>query len=96
MTDKTYNPNPVDTTDIQLPEELVQLTEPLARHVHEVWSKWRIAEGWKYGLKRNDELKETPCLVPYDELEEGEKEYDRKTALETLKYILSLGYNIVR
>ena len=69
MTDKTYKPNPVDTTDIQLPEELVQLTEPLARHVHE---------------------------VPYDELEEGEKEYDRKTALETLKYILSLGYNIVR
>lgn len=72
------------------------MAEPLARHVHEVWSARRIAEGWRYGPQRNDELKETPCLVPYEELEEGEKAYDRNTAMETLKYILSLGYRIER
>ena len=45
----------------------------------------QIAEGWRYGPCRDDEKKLTPCLVPYGELPEVEKEYDRITALETLK-----------
>ncbi|MCR5162371.1 MAG: hypothetical protein K6C06_11425, partial [Lachnospiraceae bacterium] len=36
----------------------------------------------------------TPCLVPYDELPEREKDYDRMTAMETLKLIIKLGYEI--
>ena len=35
-------------------------------------------------------------LVPYDELPESEKEYDRNTAIETLKLIIKLGYKITR
>ena len=89
-----YNPKPIDTSGIVLPTELLELTEKIAANVHDVWAQGRIAEGWKYGTTRNVELKTTPLLVPYDELPESEKEYDRNTALETLKMIVKIGYNI--
>lgn len=89
-----YKPKPIDTTDIQLPQELLELTEKIAENVHENWSKGRIVEGWTYGETRDDVKKTTPCLVPYDELSEGEKEYDRNTAIQTLKLIVALGYKI--
>lgn len=89
-----YQPNPLDTADIDLPESLVELTEKMARNVHEVWAAGRYADGWKWGEERNDSLKTHPCLIPYDELSESEREYDRHTAIETLKLILSLGFSI--
>lgn len=55
-----------------------------------------MAEGWTWSPERNDAKKENPCLVPYEELPDSEKEYDRNTAIETLKLILSLGYRIER
>jgi hypothetical protein len=89
-----YKPNPVDTSDVVLSEDIKNLCERLAENTHEVWAKGRIAEGWKYGEVRNDELKETPCLVPYSELSEGEKDFDRNTAIETLKLVIKLGYKV--
>jgi len=90
-----YVPAPIDTHDVELPEELLSLTERIAEHVHDVWAEGRISEGWRYGKVKNTETKVTPLLVPYNELPESEKEYDRRTALETLKMIIKLGYNIV-
>ena len=92
----TYSPQPLDTSDIELSPELRKLTEQIAANVHDIWAKNRIAEGWQYGMKRNDERKEHPCLVPYADLPENEKEYDRKTALETLKLIKKMGFEIVK
>ena len=89
-----YNPNPMDTSTINLPSDLLELTEKIAENVHEVWSQNRIKDGWKYGEVRNDARKEPPCLIPYNALPESEKEYDRNTALETLKLIIKLGYDI--
>jgi len=89
-----YKPNPVNTEHITLPEQLLELTEQIAENVHENWALGRIKEGWVYGEERNDALKTTPCMVPYDQLPETEKEYDRKTALETLKLIIALGYTV--
>ena len=89
-----YTPKPVDTTKIKLPEELFALTEKIAENVHENWAAQRISEGWTYGEKRDDAKKQTPCLVPYSELTESEKEYDRNTALESIKLIVALGYKI--
>lgn len=89
-----YKPNPIDTTDVTLPSDLLELTEKIAENVHEVWAKNRVSEGWSYGEVRNDKTKETPCLVPYNELPEIEKDYDRNTALETIKLIIKLGYDI--
>lgn len=89
-----YTPKPVDTDNIVLSENLLILTEKIAENVHDLWAQNRISQGWKYGEKRDDELKTTPCLVPYSELSEEEKVYDRETALGTLKLIVALGYNI--
>ena len=89
-----YTPQPLDTSDVVLPEELNALVEQIAKNVHEVWAQGRLSEGWKYGPERNDALREHPCLVPYEELPEVEKEYDRSTALGTLKLIRKLGFSI--
>ena len=42
-------------------------------------------EGWKYGPERNDDRKEHPGLVPYEQLSETEKEIDRGTVVQALK-----------
>ena len=89
-----YNPKPVDTSDISLPEELLALTEKIAENVHDVWAVGRIAEGWTYGEKKDAEKKTTTLLNQYDKLPESEKDYDRNTAFETLKLIVKLGYTI--
>lgn len=89
-----YRPNPMDTSDVVLSEDLLALTEKLAENVHENWAKGRMEEGWIYGSVRDDSRKETPCLVPYSDLPEEEREYDRRTALETVRQILKLGYTI--
>ena len=87
-------PKPIDTSAVSLPVELEPLVEQMAKNVHEVWAQKRIEEGWKYGEKRDDELRLHPCLVSYEQLPEIEKEYDRSTALETLKLIIKLGFTI--
>lgn len=91
-----YTPHPIDTSGIELPEELSPLVEALARNVHEVWSQARIDQGWTYGEHRDDSLKKHPCLVPYEQLSDGEKSFDRKTSTETLKLIQKLGFRISR
>ena len=94
MPENNYNPIPVDTSDIVLPEELLMLKEKIAENVHDVWAVGRISEGWTYGPVKDPEKKKTPLLTAYSELPESEKEYDRNTALETLKLIVKLGYEI--
>ena len=91
---KKYVPNPVDTTDVKLPMELESLVEEMAKNVHEVWAQTRISQGWSFGEERNDATKKHTCLVPYEELSEEEKTYDRNTSVQTLKLILKLGFKI--
>ena len=94
--EKNYVPQPIDTSDIRLPEELNELIEQMSKNVHEVWAQNRISQGWSFGEVRNDELKQHPCLIPYEDLSEEEKLYDRETSTETLKLILKLGFIIHR
>ena len=89
-----YQPEPIDTSGVQLPSSLALLTEALARNTHENWAKLRMNEGWRWGPQRDDDAREHPGLVPYEALSESEKDYDRQTSLETLKTILALGYTI--
>ena len=89
-----YKPNPIDTSLVKLPEDLLELSEKIAENVHENWAKGRISDGWVLGECRNDEKKITPCLVPYCQLPDREKDFDRITATETLKLIVALGYEI--
>ena len=94
MKTEKYTPQPINTTGVELPEELNALVEQMSKNVHEVWAETRIRQGWTYGPERNDELKTHPCLVPYEELPEEEKEYDRNTSIGTLKLIMKLGFTI--
>lgn len=91
-----YIPQPIETKDVELSDDLKSLSEDLAKHVHEVWAKGRIAQGWTHGPGRNDNLKQTPCLVPYEELTEEERDYDRNTSQETLRFLIKQGYRIVK
>jgi len=94
MKEKNYIPQPIDTNDVKLPEDLEVLVEQMSKNVHEVWAETRINQGWTFGEKRNDDLKTHPCLIPYEELPEEEKEYDRNTSIGTLKLIMKLGFKI--
>ena len=91
---KKYTPHPIDTNDIELSDDLKMLTEQMSKNTHEIWAKTRMQDGWTYGDERNDILKTHPCLVPYENLSEEEKEYDRNTSIGTLKLILKLGFKI--
>jgi hypothetical protein len=90
----SYTPKPIDTSAILLSDDILRLREELARHTHDVWAQERLRQGWTYGPRRDDERRRHPCLVPYDELPDSEKQFDRNTAFETLRAIVALGYRI--
>lgn len=96
MSKNIYMPHPIDTKEVVLSKELEALAENIAKNVHEVWSAGRMKDGWTYGEERNDAKRQHPCLVPYEELSEEEKEYDRNTSVETIKLILKLGFKITK
>ncbi len=91
-----YKPKPIDTTGTEIDPGLLKLTEKLAENAHDTWARQRMDEGWTWGPKRDDATKKNPNLVPYHDLTESEKEYDRSMAMETLKVLLRLGYRIER
>lgn len=93
---KAYIPEPIDLSDVELTEDLHDLREAIAENAHDIWAESRQAEGWTYGPQRNDELKQTPDMVPYSQLPESEKEYDREMAMKTIKLLKKLGYDLVR
>jgi hypothetical protein len=93
---KNYVPHPIDLSDIELDDTLIELREAIAENAHEVWAENRQREGWSYGLLRDDKLKQTPDMVPYSDLTEGEKKYDREMAIKTIKLLKKLGYEIVK
>lgn len=93
---KTYNPKPIDITDVVLTEDLNELREAIAENAHEIWAVERIAQGWSFGPERNDAKKENPCMVPYSQLPEKEKDFDRNMAMNTIKLLKKLGYDIIK
>ncbi len=90
-----YTPAPVDTGHVPVPAELLPLIETLARNTHDVWAAKRTGEGWVYNVKLDAAAKTHPSLVPYEELPESEKEYDRQTALQAVKLLIALGYTLL-
>lgn len=91
-----YRPKPIDTSHVRLPQGVAKLVERLAEHTHDIWAQQRMSEGWRFGPQRDDDKKLHPDLVPYADLPESEKAYDRKTAIGFLKTVVALGYRVVR
>ena len=96
-TDKfIYDPSPIGLDDVVLSDDLTELQEAIAENAHEIWAKNRRDQGWSYGPERNDQKKETPDMIPYCNLPESEKLYDREMAMQTLKLVKKLGFEIVK
>ena len=94
-TDKfIYEPSPIGLDDVELSEDLSELQEAIAENAHEIWAKNRKDQGWSYGSERNDQKKETPDMIPYCNLPESEKLYDREMAMQTLKLVKKLGWEL--
>jgi len=91
---KTYNPKLIDLEHVALPDGFDELREAIAENAHDMWALERQSEGWTYGPKRDDSKLETPDMVPYAQLPESEKQYDRLMAEDTLKLLTALGYKI--
>ena len=91
---RTYKPAPMDLSDIHLPDSLCELTEAIAENTHEVWSQRRLEEGWTYGPIRDEKAMKHPGLLPYSDLSEREKDYDRATAMNAIKMMVKLGFKI--
>ena len=91
-----YEPSPIGLDDVELSEDLAELQEAIAENAHEIWAKNRRDQGWSYGPERNDQKKETPDMIPYCNLPECEKLYDREMAMQTLKLVKKLGFEIVK
>ena len=89
-----YEPTPIDTSAIELSDDLLELTEKLAENAHDNWARRRMSEGWTWGPARDDAARKHPDLVPYSDLSDSEKHYDRDTAMETLRAIIALGYRV--
>ena len=67
--------------------------EMLAEKEHDDWMKERIASGWTLGEKDVDK-KQTPYLVPYGQLPEEIKDYDRDVIRNIPEYVDMLGLEI--
>ena len=93
---KTYTPKPIDLSDVELSEDLNELREAIAENAHEVWAVERVAQGWSYGPQRDDSKKENPCMVPYSQLPDSEKRFDREMAMNTIKLLKKLGYDLIK
>ena len=89
-----YVPEPLFLDDVELPSDLEDLTELIAENVHEVWAQTKLEQGWRYGDSIDENAKSHSRLIPYNQLKEEDKVYDRDTAMNTLKLILKLGYKI--
>lgn len=89
-----YDPQPVNLDNIALTDDLLELQEAIAENAHDVWAAARIREGWSYGPVRDDQKKQHPDLIPYSALLDSEKEYDRLMALDTIKLVKKLGFEI--
>jgi len=89
-----YKPLPFILSIQNILQELLDHIEEMAQNVHEVWAGGRLQDNWQYGIERNDFKKEHPSLIHYKILTEAEKEYDRNTALATINYIITNGFEI--
>ena len=91
-----YHPKPLLIDHVELDDELLTLVERLAEHAHDIWAFQRIQDGWTFGPERCDKSKHHPCLIPYSQLPDTEKAYDRNVVLGTIRAILVLGFVVQR
>lgn len=91
-----YEPHPIDLSDVEISEDLIELREAIAENAHEVWAYNRKQEGWTFGPERDDTKKLHPDMIAYNKLPESEKLYDREMAMNTIKLLKKLGWKLTK
>ncbi|XP_074531886.1 ryanodine receptor 2 [Halichoeres trimaculatus] len=91
-----FDPQPIDTSNVSVPERLEFVVNKYAEHTHEKWSLDKFANGWVHGEQLCENTKVHPLLKPYRALAEKEKEAYRWAIKETIKSMLAFGWTIVR
>ncbi|XP_047184844.1 ryanodine receptor 3 isoform X2 [Scophthalmus maximus] len=96
LSQASFIPTPVDTTQIILPPHLDNVRDKLAENIHELWGMNKIELGWTYGKVRDDNKRQHPCLVDFAKLPETERNYNLQMSSETLKTLLALGCHVAQ
>ncbi|MGH0130872.1 UNVERIFIED_CONTAM: hypothetical protein FKN15_018335 [Acipenser sinensis] len=91
-----FDPKPISTSNISLPEKMEYVANKYAEHSHDKWASEKVVGGWKYGETVDEKLKTHPLLRPYKSLAEKEREIYRWPVKESLKSMLAMGWNIER
>ncbi|KAK2879234.1 hypothetical protein Q8A67_020025 [Cirrhinus molitorella] len=92
----SFIPKPVDTSQIKMPPQLEKVRDRLAENIHELWGMNKIELGWSYGKIREDNKRQHPCLVDFSKLPETERNYNLQMSTETLKTLLALGCHVLQ
>eukprot|EP00002_Diphylleia_rotans_P021370 TRINITY_DN4160_c0_g1_i4.p1 TRINITY_DN4160_c0_g1~~TRINITY_DN4160_c0_g1_i4.p1 ORF type:complete len:1093 (+),score=211.13 TRINITY_DN4160_c0_g1_i4:154-3432(+) len=90
---KNYNPRIMNIAGINI-DFIKDLIDVIAEHVHDQWTLTKLNDGWKYDPVRDNGKKQHPMMVPYKDLTENEKSYDKNMAKQSIRLIVSLGYTI--
>ena len=85
-------PGAVDTvTELYGP-----VLEQLSELEHERWMRDKLKQGWRYGTARDTDLKLSPEMVPYADLDPVTKEMIRQYVREVPGYLREMGYELYR
>ena len=63
---------------------------------HARWCADRYLGGWRFGETADKPRKISPDLVPYDQLADEDKQYDREAVLQIPELVRLAGQRIVR
>ncbi|XP_040017271.2 ryanodine receptor 3 isoform X1 [Gasterosteus aculeatus] len=96
LSQASFVPTPVDTSQIVLPPHLDNVRDKLAENIHELWGMNKIELGWTFGKVRDDNKRQHPCLVDFGKLPETERNYNVQMSSETLKTLLALGCHVAQ
>ncbi|KAL2083644.1 hypothetical protein ACEWY4_021417 [Coilia grayii] len=95
-TEGRFCPQPLDTSNVSIPEGLEYVVNKYAEHTHEKWSLDKFASGWVHGDQLCESSKVHPLLKPYRALSEKDKESYRWAIKEKVKIMLVFGWTIER
>jgi hypothetical protein len=70
--------------------------EGMAEMEHGRWNVERLLDGWKRGARRDVAKKTSPFLVPWIELPEDIKDWDRETVRKIPEFLAKVGLEVQR
>jgi len=87
--------NMTSATDQDVPHVFsAGLLDLLARLEHDRWSREKIDAGWRYAPRREPQDRIHECLIPWDEMPDDLRQYDRQYVQNLPELLFKTGYAI--